>query len=144
MRLLQDALESPDPRQALGQRKEEIDMLFLLIVGRALAAAEKYGDSKETHQLQAVYKAALDIIQEGLPPELRLVNELLAADYPEKTQELLEQHLSDLDDAFLKVLSSLATDMESQQRSQIAQRLGAIRTQAEAIRQQSSEGGNTQ
>jgi len=144
VRLLQDALESPDPHQALRERKEEIDMLFLLIVGRALGAAEKHGGSKETQQLQAVYKAALDIIQEGLPPELRLVNELLAADYPEKTQELLEQHLSDLDNAFLKVLSSLATDMESQQRSQIAKRLGAIRAQAEAIRQQSSKGGDAQ
>ena len=75
-------------------------MLFLLTVGTALSAAEKHGDSRETQQLQTVYQVALDVIQEGLPPELRLVNELLAASYPEKTEELLQKHIADLDDAF--------------------------------------------
>jgi len=139
VRLLRDVLQSPDPRQALREKKEEIDMLFLLTVGTALSAAEKHGDSEETQQLQTVYQVALDVIQEGLPPELRLVNELLAASYPEKTEELLHEHLTDLDDAFLNTLGTLATDLEGQHRVQIAQRLRELKTQAEVVVQQSSE-----
>ena len=139
VRLLRDVLQSPDPRQTLRERKEEIDMLFLLTVGTALSAAEKDGDSEETQQLQTVYQVALDVIQEGLPPELRLVNELLAASYPEKTEELLQKHIADLNDAFLNTLGTLATDLEGQHRVQIAQRLRELKTQAEVAVRQSSK-----
>ena len=139
VRLLQDVLQSPDPRQTLRERKEEIDMLFLLTVGTALRAAEKQEDSEETEQLQTVYQEALDVIQEGLPPELRLVNELLAASNPEKTEELLQERIADLDDAFLNTLGTLAKDLEAQHRVQIAQRLRELKTQAEVVVRQSGK-----
>ena len=67
------------------------------------------------------------------------MNELLAASYPEKTEELLQEHLTDLDEAFLNTLGTLATDMEGQHRVQIAQRLRELQTQAEVVVRQSSK-----
>ena len=135
IQLLQDALASPDPAQTLRERKEELDALFLAIVGAALRSAQQSGEAEEAQRLQAINEAILTILQEALPPELRLVNDLLAADYPQGTQELLQERRAEWGAKFLEILSALAEDLEAQQQPQTAQRLREIRTQAEAVLQ---------
>jgi len=140
IRLLQDALSSPDPVQTLRQRKEELDALFVAILGAALRGAQESGDAEEVKRLQAINDAVLEILQENLPPELRFVNDLLAAEYPQETQKLLQEHQAELTPKFLEILAALADDLEKQQKTQTAQRLRDIRTQAEAMIQPATGG----
>jgi hypothetical protein len=130
---LQDILASPDPAQALRDRKEEIDSLFLAILGTALRSAQKSGKAEEVQQLQKVNDTTVQILQESLPPELRLVNNLLSADYPEGTRKMLEERRQEWDGDFLEILSALAADVEAQGRPEAAQRLKDIRGQAEVL-----------
>ncbi len=138
VRLLQDALSSSEPVQALRQRKEELDVLFMAILGAALHNAQERGESEQVQRLQAISEAALEILREDLPPALRFVNELLAAQDPQETQQLLQERRAELDAELLELLGTLAADLEKQQRPQTAQRLREIRTQAEAVLQQSN------
>jgi len=133
--LLQEVVASPDPVAALRERKAEIDTLFLAILGAAVRSAQAEGASEEGQRLLAINEAVLQIMQEDLPPELRLVNTLLAAEYPEGTDKLLRERSSEWNAEFLDVLSALAADLETPERRETAQRLRELRTQAEAILQ---------
>jgi hypothetical protein len=138
IQLLQDALAGSDPDQTLRERKEEIDALFLAILDAALRGAQERGETEEEQQLKAIHEAALAILQEDLPPELRLVNELLAAEYPQDTQQLLKERQAEWSAGFPEILSALADELEAQGRTESAQRLREIQVQAEAILQGSS------
>jgi len=131
--LLQDALASSDPAQTLRERKEEIDMLFLAVLGAALRSAQERGEAEEVQRLREIDQVALAMLQEDLPPELQLVNVLLAAEYPQETQNLLRERQAEWSAEFPQILTALADDLERQGRTQTGQRLREIRTQAEAI-----------
>jgi hypothetical protein len=136
---LQDVLSSPDPTQTLRDMKKEIDMLFLAVLGAALRSAQERGEVEEVQRLEAVNQAALAILQEDLPPELRFVNDLLVAEYPQETQKLLRERRAKWNAEFPELLSALAEDLETQGRTESAQRLRDIRTQAEALLEESSD-----
>ena len=133
IQLLQDALASPDPAQVLRDRQQEIDSLFLAILGTALRNAEQGGRAEEAAQMKKINEITMQILQDSLPPELRFVNTLLAAEYPEGTRKMLEEHRQEWDADFLEVLNALAADVEAQGRPEAAQRLKDIRAQAEAL-----------
>jgi hypothetical protein len=133
LQLLQDALASPDPAQTLRDRKGEIDSLFLAILGTALRSAEQNGKADEAQQLQRINEITMQILQDSLPPELRFVNDLLSAQYPEGTRKLLEEHRQEWDADFMEILTALASDVEAQGRPEAAQRLKDIRAQAEVL-----------
>jgi hypothetical protein len=133
IKLLQDVLASPDPAQTLRDRQQEIDSLFLAILGSALRNAQRGGKAEEVQQLQKVSEITTQILQDSLPPELRLVNNLLSADYPEGTRKMLEERRQEWDAEFLEILTALASDVEEQGRPEAAQRLKDIRVQAELL-----------
>jgi hypothetical protein len=133
VRLLQDVLASADPAEALRERKDEVDLILMSVLGAALRQAQSSGDEEKVKQLVALNETVLSILQEGLPPQLRLVNELLAAEYPEETRRLLEEHGEDWNAEILELLDTLTSDLESQGRTESALRLKDVRKQAEAL-----------
>jgi len=133
IKFLEDVLASSDPAQTLRDRKAEIDTLFLAILGTALRNAEKDGQTEDAQRLRTVNQAAMQVLQDSLPPELRLVNNLLAAEYPEGTHKMLEEHRQEWSAEFLDILSALAEEVTEQGRPEAAQRLKDIRAQAEAM-----------
>ncbi len=139
IRLLQDILDSPDPAQALHERKHEVDVLFLGVLTAAMRAAEESQSEEELQHLQSLSDAALSILQEDLPPELRLVNDLLAAEYPEGTEKVLRQRRDEWSADLLKMLDDLAEDLEAQERPEAAQRLSDIHRQAQALLDEASD-----
>jgi len=133
VRLLQDVLASADPAEALRERKDEVDLILMSVLGAALRQAQSSGDEEKAKQLVALNETVLSILQEGLPPQLRLVNELLAAEYPEETRRLLEEHGDEWNTEILELLDTLTSDLESQGRTESALRLKDMRKQAEAL-----------
>lgn len=138
IQLLQEALDSPDPASLLRARSEELDALFLAILGTALRNAQQAGATEDAKRLAEINELVRTILQEALPAELRLVNELVSTDYPEGTRKLLEERRAEWNANFLEILHALAEDLEAQERSEVAQRLRDIHAQAEAILQRSA------
>lgn len=138
-KLLQDALDSADPAQTVRERRDEVDLAFMTILGAALRQAQESGERDRVAQLLELNEVVLSILQEGLPPQLRLVNELLAIDDTEERQKLLQERRAEWDNEILEVLEMLESDLESQGRAAMAQRLQEIRSEAEALLQQSDE-----
>ena len=133
MDLLQEALSSSDPAQLLRERKDEVDVLFLSVLAAVMHSAEDEGQEEQLQRLRAVNDAALAVLQEDLPPELRLVNDLLAAEYPHETQKLLQDRRTEWNDELPTLLTTLAEDLDAQERRQTAQRLRELREQVESL-----------
>ncbi len=138
-KLLQDALDSPDPTQTLRERRDEVDLVFMTILGAALRQAQESGEKARVEQLLELNEVVLSILQEGLPPQLRLVNELLAINDAQERSKLLQERRTEWDAEILEVLEELQSDMESQGRAAMSQRLQEIRSEAEAVLHQSNE-----
>jgi hypothetical protein len=131
--LLQRILESEDPEAQLRANLDQVDELFLGVLGANLEAAEQGGNAHAFDKLTAISELLMSIIQESQPPEIRFVNELLSVGYPDETQRLLAEHREQVDERLLSIMEMLAEDLSSRGRADTAQRLGEIRRQAEEL-----------
>ncbi len=82
-----------------------------------------------------IYDEVMSLVEEGLPPEVQLINELLRAPYPDGTRALLNEHRAEVTPEMLALMEQMAGEMaqrpeESAEFAETAKRLRDIRTQA--------------
>jgi hypothetical protein len=131
--LLGEILAASDIQQALAERAAYIDQNFLAVVSTNLQEAEKRGASAAVRRLQEVWDAAVAMINQASPPEVRLVNQLLMAEYPAETRKLLGEHRDLVTADFIEALSELAEQMAAEGEADMATRLRQIRSQAQLM-----------
>ena len=88
---------------------------------KAVAAASR---------LRKIYELAMEMAQEQMSPELRLINELLNAPDAKAQRTLLEDNRALLSREFVEAVKQLEGDFRQRQGAEIADRLKAIRAQA--------------
>jgi hypothetical protein len=88
-----------------------------------VARAEKLGRILDT---------VLTVLEEKLPPDVRLINKLLRAPYPEGTNVVLEASRGLLNDAFLEACDKYIADLEQARDKELAEHLKAVRSQVAA------------
>ncbi len=130
---LNEVLASDDPQAALRADADRVDDLFLNVLRASLEAAERSGALEKTERLRRLNDLILDMLQEGQPPQVRLINRLMAAPFPEGTLALLQEHQQELDQRLLEIMAAIGKDLTNQGRPDIAQRLAEIRDQAKAL-----------
>jgi hypothetical protein len=131
--LLQQILESDDPQKTIRTNLQRIDDLFMGVLAANLEAADRSGKSETVEKLKAISGIILALIQEGQPPEIRLINQLLTAEYPEGTQALLEDNRELVDATLIEYMHLLGEDLVRRNRKEAAQRLSQIQEQAEVL-----------
>ncbi|MBS3783960.1 MAG: hypothetical protein KGY78_05920 [Anaerolineae bacterium] len=89
--LLRDLLTSDEPRDLARRRMGEIDEAFLNVLGANLQQAHEQEDEQALEALREVWNAVMGLMEEALPPELRLINRLMAAEDEEEIERLLEE-----------------------------------------------------
>jgi hypothetical protein len=132
--VLGEILAASDVQQALAERAAYIDQNFLAVLSANLQEAEQRGATAALRRLQEVWDAAVGMINQASPPEVRLVNELLLAEYPGETRKLLAENRALVTADFIEALSELADQMEAEGEPDMATRLRQIRSQAQLMR----------
>ena len=132
--LLGEILAASDIPQAVAERAAYIDQNFLSVVSANIEQAEKRQATAAVRRLQEVWDAALALISEAAPPEVQLVNALLAAEYPGDTRKLLVENRELVTADFIQALDELAGQMEAEGVADMAARLRQIRSQAQLMR----------
>lgn len=127
--LLQHVLQAEDTEAALRQYAEYIDDTFLSVLAANIQNAQKRGSSAAAKRLQEVYDLALSVVQENLPPEMRLVNQLLSAPDKAALTKLLQENRSSINKDLVASLKVLETDMRDAGRGEVADRIKALRAQ---------------
>ncbi len=128
--LLSQILGSPNPRSAVREHADDIDEVFMAVLSLNLQEAEKQNVQDALARLQVIYDEILVIAEEGMPPEIRLINDLLRAPYPDGTRALLKERQGEVTPEVLALMDQLSQQLAEREDAEAAKRLKDIKTQA--------------
>ncbi|MFL5804051.1 MAG: CpXC domain-containing protein [Roseiflexaceae bacterium] len=131
--VLKAVMDADDPAAALRAQSDMIDEAFLLVLDANLAAAQRAGATAIADKLAEIRRLAIEIAQEALSPEDRLINQLLQAEKPQEATKLLRQNVAMITPAFVKRLNELSDQFESDGRKPLGERLRQLSREAGAM-----------
>lgn len=130
--LVMQLLEAQDVKAAVREHRDEVDDVFLMVVARLQAAAARRDEARAA-RLGAILDAALEVIEENLPPAERLMNRLLRTDSLEESNRVLEESRGLLNDGFLTLFDGYVAELERRgQDSALLDHLRQVRGQIQA------------
>ncbi len=127
--VLQEVLQATDTAAALRQHADMIDDMFLGLLAANIQAAEKNGASGAARRLTQVYQQALQIAQEKLPADMRLLNQLLMAADDAAARKLLRENRELLTRDFMETMKQLEGEMREAGRADLAERMKSLHGQ---------------
>ena len=127
---LQEVLQSPNPEEILRERKDEVSEMFLAVLASNIEQAQQKNATFAVKRLRAVYEAALTILEEKLPPDLRLLNQLVSTKGEGEVRRLLQENRALLSKEFIEGLRGLEDRFRGEQNNELAARIKSIRVQA--------------
>ncbi len=128
-RLLSQVLQARDTRAALQEHAHEIDELFLEVLAANIQEAEAKGATAAAKRLRQVYEQALDVLQENMPPAIRLLNQILSTQNEAEVRRLLQENRELLDEEFLAALDGLEQRFRQTGDEAMANRIKSLRGQ---------------
>lgn len=131
--VLQEVLQSEDTEAALRERADFIDENFLGILSANIQAAQQQNASAAARRLQTVYQQAMGIFQEQMPPEVKFIQQLMAAPDASAAKKILQENRSMITKEFIETMSMLEQQMRDTDNSEPADRLKSLRGQAKLM-----------
>jgi hypothetical protein len=129
---IMDLSEATDIRGMLLENKTRLNDLSLNTLARLRAVAQAIGNKARAEKLQAILEQALDTLESDLPPESRLINRLMRAQYPEGTNRILEENRGLLNDALLATVDKYIENLRQTNKTKMAEQLQNVRAQMAA------------
>ena len=130
--LVMQLLEAQDLRATIREHRDEVDDVFLMVLARLHAAAARRDEARAA-KLAAILDAALEMIEENLPPAERLMNRLLRTETVEEASRVLEESRGLLNDDFLALFDEYVTELERRgQDAALIEHLRQVRGQIQA------------
>ncbi len=132
--LLQYFIQATDIPAAIEERLPEIDESFFAILEANLEAARKSNRADVVTRLEEVNRQVMQALEKTVPPEVRLVRDLLNTADDAAAEALLRARAAEISDALLEAMQSMEKDLRAAGQDQPAARLARIRSQAEKVR----------
>lgn len=132
--LLSGALQAEDPEAYLREHLNEMSEAFFVVLSANLNAAERDGHPEWVAKMEQIGDIAIRLIQEAAPPEVQLLNRLLAAPYPDGTLQILRENIALITPELLDTMSLIAEDLARQGNLPAADKTKKVLAQAEALR----------
>ena len=135
--LVRDLLVSSDPENLARRRMAELDRVFLGVLAAQLEEAHQAGNEDVAKALQMIWDMVLRLAEETLPPHLRLLNRLMAAEDVGTVDKLLEGNRPLLTEEFAEMLEqTVASVQEDEDASpEAAERLKQVLAKVKALTQ---------
>lgn len=127
--LLQEVLQANDTEAALRERMDEVDETFLSFLMANIQQAERAKATAAVRRLRQVYEQAVNILQESMPDDLRLLNNLLSAPDEAAVRQMLKENRATITPEFIESLKPLESEMRESGRPEIADRIKSLRAQ---------------
>jgi len=132
--LVMDLLEASDLDAALQENRRRLDEILLNTLARLRAVAQASGREARAKQLQVLLEKVVGTLESSLPPESRLINQLMRAEYPDGTNAILEQNRGLLTDSFVATIDQYIESLRASERTELADHLTHVRDQVTAKR----------
>jgi hypothetical protein len=131
--LLKEVLRSQDPEKLLRERLEQINDAFFMILGANIQEAQGRGQQDVVEALQRIAEITFSLLEEQMPPEVRFINQLLQASYPDGTRQIMEDQTAMLTPQLLEMMEVTAQQLHRSGRPKSALRLEQIKEQAQTL-----------
>lgn len=131
-RLLSEILQSPEPKSTVRAHIDEIDDVFMSVLGASIAQNEQERPDVAT-RLLSVRNLIVEVLEENAPPELRFITRLLDADYPDETRRMLSENRSLVTPQVLGMMEALAGELQSRGDGEASEKLSGILAQAQLM-----------
>lgn len=119
-------LSAPDRQEAVFDNIEAIDDAFMMVLQAQLQEAHRAGDKVRAQALLDLQEELAQLAQDAMPPEVRLLNELLMAPSREEAQLLLEENADLVTPDFVEMMRGLAAELDAQGQTQLKRKLEQI------------------
>ncbi|RME48236.1 MAG: hypothetical protein D6791_03815 [Chloroflexi bacterium] len=117
---LREILSADDPYAEIRRRLDEIDEAFLVVLAANIAQAEEQGNKDVAGTLRNLYDFILERLEEQMPPQGRLINQLLRADTAEQRAQILDAAGDAVNTELVQLLETIADDAKAQGQQQMA------------------------
>ncbi len=128
--LLRGLLRSPEPEAFIREHLADFDDAFFIVLGANLQAAQETGHQEVYRRLQDLGMLVLEVAQEKLPPEIRLIRSLLDAENDKEVETLLEENKAQVDEDLVALMRDLAEDV-AREKAESAARLRELADRVE-------------
>lgn len=132
--VLQEVLQAIDTDEALRQYADYLDETFLSLLAANIQKAEQNKSTGAARRFRQIYDAALRIMQEEMPPEVRLINELVAAPDKAALNAVIDEHRAELTPELLDAFKQMEDQVRAEGRKELADRMKSVRGQIQLRR----------
>jgi CpXC motif protein len=129
--LLQQILQSPNPKDTIRQNIERIDDSFMVVLQANLQQAAEQKQEQAMKALQEIYQEVVSQLEGRMPPDLKLVNQLLRFSPGDRAQYLRE-HANEITPEMLRTMAGLVNDLNASGRTEVANELRGLMNQIAA------------
>ncbi len=126
-------LQSPDIKAAIHANLNRIDQTFLSVLQANLEESRRSGNVEVSRRLQQVRDEVLQLLEQAAPPEVRLLNQLLAVETDEEAVAVLSENSGGVTDELLAIMEDLAQQLRQAGNEASADRLDTIVEQARTM-----------
>ncbi|MEP7200905.1 MAG: CpXC domain-containing protein, partial [Chloroflexota bacterium] len=129
--LLQQVLQSNDPHQAIADNLERMDDSFMMVLQANMQQAAEQKQEQVVQVLQGVYQDVVTQLEARMPPDLKLINQLLRSS-PGERVEYFREHARELTPQMLQTMAGLVNDLNAAGRTEVANEVRGLMSQAAA------------
>jgi hypothetical protein len=141
--LLRQIVESEDMEVAAEENVEQIDAAFLTTLEANIIAAEQSGQEEIQEKLKKLKEHVVSLLEARLPPEMRLLNQLLSMPDLDSRRELLQEQAELITDDFPKLLELIVEDLRTQGQEEAAEHLAEMVPEVQALLQTKAQDSTT-
>ncbi len=132
MQTLQMLLEAPDKVAAVQEHADKLDDVFMYVLAARLAEAEQKGQQAELQALQQLQEVIVDLVEEQMPPEIQLVNELVQAESLTAQNKMLDDNQDLLSPALVAMIDQIIEQAGQASQPELDGRLRDIKAAIQA------------
>ncbi len=126
-------LQSADVPAAIRNNTDRIDDVFLQVLQANLDEARRAGNIEVSSRLKEIRDEVLKLIQASAPPEIRLINDLLAIESEEESLNKLRERKSEINDGLLQVMAQISDQLRQGGNEPAAHRVDVLKAEAQTL-----------
>jgi hypothetical protein len=124
-------LEAPDMQTAVAQNFQRLDDAFMYFLIQRINQAEEAENAEQAAQLRQIQEIIAATAEAQVPPEIRLLNQMLEAPTDAEREQILDENPQMVAEEMLQVLDAVQQQVEQQGQEDI---LGNIKASKAMIR----------
>jgi hypothetical protein len=128
---LDKLLAVEDQRAAIREYAEELDETLMYVLAARIEQAEQQGRDLEAARLNRLYQLIMEDVEEGIPPEIKLINELLVAGSEAEQRRLLDENRQLVSPQLAQMLNAVSQRLGNDTPPEVRERLQMARSMIE-------------